>query len=611
MQTSWAALSAIALTTWLGLHAIRTSLAMVVWNIGRERPSTTLILIALAIWLAGLLTAPIARSLGGTRPAARLAAVFGLLATANAFAAHPILTPLLGEASLISLLWLVPALVIAIGRASAAGLIVCGVAVGLAAQVAMQHALHGMDLPMMRGVAAGMETAILAAALLLSTGELPVRGREDAGAMPGWGLAALGPFLVLQFTVLANLGRLQMLTAVSASEAAGLILLGLLGGCALLGRTIRLAALAAMGTAVILILAHPAWLQGPGVWLVAPAQGFLIALLGGALAPAEPSRFGRLYGALVLSGLVLLLMLFLFYSRYGWPGLWPVAAAMVALAALARRGPSAWTGTSFAVLAALLVGGLGIGVNAATQHKPGSETAQAPPEITILTYNIQMGFDARGIPAPEAQARAIEKSGADLIALQEVGRGWTVNGGVDLVTWLQWRLPKYHLIYGPMNGDLWGNVILSRFPVGGSGWVRFPIRTSTFQRGLVWAAVHSPAGDLIFINTHFSAFAPFAEERLAQAGDLLQFWKHKPRTIVAGDFNAPPDGPVTQRLRAAGLHELTAPLGLGMAPTYSALTPQERIDYLWATPEIDSLAASIPRVTASDHLPVMATVRLR
>lgn len=306
----------------------------------------------------------------------------------------------------------------------------------------------------------------------------------------------------------------------------------------------------------------------------------------------------------------MLLLLFLFYSRYGWPVLWPVMAALVALPAIGKRAPRVIRAPA-AVLATVLVGGLGIGAHAATQRDVRTAQQPAPSEFRVLTYNIHMGFDAHSLPAPGAAAAVIEASGADVVGLQEVGRGWTVNGGADLATWLQWRLPQYRLIYGPMNGDLWGNAILSRFPITGSGSVRFPVRASTFQRGLVWASVRTAGGDALIVNTHFSAFAPYAEDRLAQATDLLEFWNGRPRVIITGDFNAAPDSPVIQRALAAGLRDLTAAHGLSRAPTYSALDPRERIDYLFGTPDIEALHAAVVTATASDHLPMMATVRLR
>jgi endonuclease/exonuclease/phosphatase family metal-dependent hydrolase len=80
---------------------------------------------------------------------------------------------------------------------------------------------------------------------------------------------------------------------------------------------------------------------------------------------------------------------------------------------------------------------------------------------------------------------------------------------------------------------------------------------------------------------------------------------------VAGDFNAGPDEEAITLMRAAGFFDVGAPHGLAAAWTYDALTPDERRDYIFASRDVESLAAAIPPTTASDHLPVFARLRLR
>jgi endonuclease/exonuclease/phosphatase family metal-dependent hydrolase len=222
-----------------------------------------------------------------------------------------------------------------------------------------------------------------------------------------------------------------------------------------------------------------------------------------------------------------------------------------------------------------------------------------------------MGFDAFGIPDPQGIARAIEGAAADVVALQEVGRGWTVNGGADLFAWLRWRFPQYRAVYGPMNGALWGNAILSRHRISDQGSVRFPIRESKFRRGLTWVTLPTSQGEFLVIATHFANEEDAEADRLGQAGDVLAFWGTRPRTIVLGDLNAGPDSAPVIRLLAAGLRDALAPHGLGAAPTYPSPNPTERIDYVFVSADIEPLTGSIPRTTASDHLPVVVQIRTR
>ncbi len=611
MQTRWTALAAVALTIWLGLESIRTSLAMIVWNIGEDRPPTQLALIAMGIWLVGLVIAPLARRLSGRRPEVSLAVLFGLVAVANAVVVHPVLTPALGIAMLVTWLWFLPTLVMAIGRADAADLLTPGIVTGVAAQVALQHALHGMDLAMLRGPLAGAIAVVLATALVGSTRALRVDQPAQSAGAPGWGLVVLGPYLVLQLTLLANTGRVQMLGNVGPQPAAAIILLGLVAGCGLLAVTPPRVLLGTGAVAVVLVLGRTGWLQDNGVWLVGLLQALLVPLLAAALTPVISERPARVDGGLIGAAVLMFLFIFLFYSRYGWPALWQIMGLIAVIPAVVMSvTPRAVAGTAQVALLPLVIAGLGIGVHAATPHASLAAPGPAPMELRVLTYNIHMAFDAHSVPAPQTLARVISASRADLVALQEVGRGWTVNGGADLAQWLQWRLPQYRLIYGPMNGDLWGNAILSRYPISGSGTIRYAIRESAFQRGLVWATIPSEVGELLFVSTHLSPYAPYEQDRLVQAGDLVAFWRNRPRTIIAGDFNTVPTSSVIQRVQAAGLRDLTTQRGVG-TPTYSALDPYEQIDYIFGSSEVESLAAAVSRVTASDHLPVLVVIRLR
>ncbi|MGH2399937.1 MAG: endonuclease/exonuclease/phosphatase family protein, partial [bacterium] len=186
----------------------------------------------------------------------------------------------------------------------------------------------------------------------------------------------------------------------------------------------------------------------------------------------------------------------------------------------------------------------------------------------------------------------------------------TINGGADLAAWLLWRFPEYRLAYGPLHGDLWGNVILSRFDLQGTGAVRFPIRARRMQRGLTWATVPAEGENILIINAHL-AHGAVEEERFAQAGDLLEFLRGRHPAIILGDFNAGPGSPPIARLREGGLSDALAPHGLAAAFTYPSLRPSERRDYIFITGNLASTSAGIPRATASDHLPVIATIHVR
>jgi endonuclease/exonuclease/phosphatase family metal-dependent hydrolase len=154
-------------------------------------------------------------------------------------------------------------------------------------------------------------------------------------------------------------------------------------------------------------------------------------------------------------------------------------------------------------------------------------------------------------------------------------------------------------------------VILSRYPFKESGWIQYPIRQSSFRRGHAWAIIPTAAGDLLFVSVHLTPYEGFVADRAGQVADLLAFWNRRPRSIIVGDFNVGPDEAPIQRVVTGGLVDLPARHGLGNAFTFPALEARKRIDYIFASPDVESLAAGVPQTAASDHLPVEARIRLR
>lgn len=606
------AVAAVALTTLMGVHVLRGFLAMIVWNIAVERPAFVLGGIALlvyAVGLAGWLRVTRVEEAGA---GSRRAVAFALLYAASHYARFPILTPALALATVVGWLWFFPALISRLSRLNLIDTLGPGVLLGFAAQIALQTALHGLDLAMLRGILPGVGASVLAAAVLMWWRRLDAdRGAQRASGprLPGWGLIVFGPYLTLQLLLLANMGRAEMLTGIRLPLASLPALLGLAAGAAAAGFASpllrRISAIAG-----VLILLQPAWLDRQGVALLLIGQIALSITLAGALRAIEMPRPSSTYAGGAAGLLLAFVAMFLYYSRYEWPALWPVLAAIVAGPALLRPQPTR-PHFSPAVLAVVIAGVLGVGAGAIPPGSPAQAPAERAADLHVLDYNIHMGFDAEGVPDLPGIARVIEGADADIVALQEVGRGWTVNGGADLFAWLRWRFPRYRAVYGPMNGVLWGNAILSRLPIDAQGSLRYPIRESKFQRGLTWVTLPTPRGEVLVIATHFANEEEAEADRLGQAGDLLAFWRSRPRTIIMGDFNAEPDSAPITRVLASGLRDALAPHGLRTESTYPSPRPVIRIDYVFATADIESVEAAIPRTTASDHLPLVARLRVQ
>jgi endonuclease/exonuclease/phosphatase family metal-dependent hydrolase len=604
----------------MGVHALRSFWSMLVWNIAEDRAPPQIALIALLFWGIGLLAWPITRALGGTRPAWRFGLVFGVVYVANQAIVHPVLTPWLGIAGGVVWLWFFPALLVSLCQRDAAGATLPGILLGITAQVALQAALHGLDMPVLHGSWPAIGGLLLASGLIFSLRAVLLSrgGAAKPGQLPGWGLAAFGPFLILELVLLANPGRIGALSGWPFVPSVAFIFLGLTVAVAALARLPSPAVRGGAGVLAVATLARPAWVAGSGIWLLVATQGLLAPAMASALAPVPGDRPGRSYGWFAAGAVAFFVLMFLYYRRYGWPELWLIMATLAVLPAVATR-PAAVRAPRAAVALALVVALAGGGL-ALIAPRRGPLPASAPADLAILDYNIHEGFNVWSLPDPLATTRVIAEAGADLIALQEVGRGWNINGGVDLVAWLAWRFPEYRITFAPFLGELVGFAVLSRYPIGDTGRLPYPQRMSRFSYGLQWAVIPTAAGDLLFVNTHFSPYVmteadrstPAARgDRYGQAQDLLRWWSRRARTIVAGDFNAGPDEEAITLMRAAGFFDVGAPHGLAAAWTYDALTPDERRDYIFASRDVESLAAAIPPTTASDHLPVFARLRLR
>lgn len=613
----------------MGIHTLRTYLAMAGWVLGTGLSTFQLGVLLLTLWGAGLLGYPIARLVGGRSPSYRLGLIFGLFYVLYRALPGPYTSPVFGSLSITAWLWLMPTAIRAISLKGAAGWILPGIMLGVGGQVALQTGLHGLDMVQLLGVMPGAVALLLwvglAAAIHLGSAgpsdprEAPGHrqpSKTSADGPAGWGLTAWGPYLALQMTLASNLGWIQWSSGWDLQEAATFTLIGLALGAGLASMRPPHPVRVLAGSAVVALLTQPQWLTGAGIWLLLAVQALVPLALVPALGPEPGRKDERTYLWFGIGSVLLITLILLFYLKNEWKLFWPVmAAAAVAPGLLTgwwrRPGETGTSGSLRAAVAVLALGAAAIPLSLIPRSGERPPASPAPAELTVMTYNIHHLFNWRGVPGPEATARVIEASGADLIGLQETGRGWNFTGGADLVSWLRWRFPGYHVRYGKTEGDLVGNILMSRYPILEDGWKLYAMKTSLLQRGLVWARIPTENGDLLFVNTHLSAWHSEEADRVSQAEQLLSFWEHRPRFLLLGDLNARPGSDPLHRLEEGGLINLPGALGMGSDPTFPAGLPRIRLDHVFGSGEVEPLQAHIPETTASDHRPLVVRVRIR
>ena len=290
-----------------------------------------------------------------------------------------------------------------------------------------------------------------------------------------------------------------------------------------------------------------------------------------------------------------------------------ILLAVVALAGLRVKAPEGIPGrpTKFAarVSALLMIAPL---VLTATWSGPDYREGEGLP-VRVMSYNIHQAFGTEGGFTLEEIAQVIESEDADIVGLQEVSRGWMVDGSVDILSWLSQRLDMDYA-WGPAADSVWGNAVLSRYPIVNYENFEMP-NNDAMLLDRAYMRVEVDVGDLTPLNviaTHFHHIGEDGELRVQQSEAVLEGWGGAVRTVLIGDLNAVPSDPEMVMLTDAGLLDSFVDAGRpGSGATSPAEEPRRRIDYVWTSPDLRSTDYSTADSQASDHLPVTVTVNRR
>lgn len=618
---------AVALVTILLLDVVRVWMPSVIFVHGRagSTPATRMGLFALGWVVLGLLAAAAVRVV---RPATLL-----LLATVVLGAARAVLQLWDGGGDLqlyaASVGW-VAAMALLGGLAATAPpgrAVATGFAFGLVADATLRAAAGSVELTWMPGPTGTLAGLVLVAAAVAAVAAI-VRGGllDGAGAQaPAWPWLVVGPVLVLYGVIAGNPARIATAVDLAWWAAAGLTVAALALGAAWTLSSGALPAAASARAAAVLVLV--------GTIVAAPASGWgavighvLLAVgLGGSLATlaaAGRRDRGPLARSLAGAGSLALLFVvgFLYYAAYdialGVDNRLFLYAAAVAVAYLVAAvlpqgsGDRLTTGPalSLGLAAAVLLAAGGAALAAPSEPEPGEGLP-----VRVMLYNVHMGFDTAGRFDTAALAAVVVEQDADVVVLNEVDRGWFLNGSHDVLQLLADELDMAY-VFAPAADEIWGNAILSRYPLRDGRDVALPRGGAAMARSLVSAVVAVGDGvELGVVGTHLhhvdgegDVRRPQAEvvaaeaRRLAAAGHPV---------VVMGDMNAAPGAPELEPYLDAGLADAVSPLG--EVRTFPSWRPVEHIDHIFTTPDLAGSDLAVPRSGASDHLAVAVTLDLR
>ena len=594
----------LTLAIWLGFYALRTYVPSAVWNMADELPLSYKPMFAVGAHIIGMLGFIVVRFLR-RRALDTLVITFGIVTVARqVFIANDSIGPWLSLLSWVLWLWLMISLADEIAAQDAERLIAPALAAAVALQVGMQAAWHGLDLQSVRGPIAVAASAALAIALCFAVLRMPREPLRRPDAAFAWVL--LGVALFLEVTLAANAGRFAQISGLEFPLAVFAIQLGALIAIYVATRAttfwIRVAFIIAGFIAVFAVTRF----SGNIALMLIAVQVIIIC---GVREAADIRLRWSGSTAFTIGGLIYFALIFAFYNAYELTPLWIVSfAALSVAAALAQRsGDAPVRATVLAFAPAFVLTML--------YFVPPGDTPEPPQaELRVLSYNIHHGFDDDGVPGMQRTVDEIVKLNPDVIGFQEIGRGWTLLGGNDLIAYLRWRMPGYIVHFEPTNGQLWGNAVMSRRPVLFADGEVFDAEPGDFRYGYTTAAIELAADTILFMSVHLTAdlAGPSGDARLTQAQSVVDHamttvLRRKERVIIAGDFNAHPDEAPIKHLTGA-LSDLGARVGLSNQATWPAGNPVERIDYVFGA-GIEPVAGKIPRITASDHLPVLITIR--
>jgi len=222
-----------------------------------------------------------------------------------------------------------------------------------------------------------------------------------------------------------------------------------------------------------------------------------------------------------------------------------------------------------------------------------------PPEggdvtsIRVMTYNIHQYYvqdpselvQKTGHYIFEKLLEVIKSSKADIIGLQENEGERLSSGNQNGVVWLATQLGMYYYYGPPTSAQIYGEAILSRWPIVHQEWKAYPTPEG-IERGIAYAVIDSPLGELNVYSTHFEIDRfPIAQRE--QAEFAVNYIGDK-KAIVLGDFNTRSDenneayhilyDAFTYGLVEAGNHENSS---IGF--TAPASNPSHKVDYIWLT----------------------------
>ena len=228
----------------------------------------------------------------------------------------------------------------------------------------------------------------------------------------------------------------------------------------------------------------------------------------------------------------------------------------------------------------------------------------------VLTLNIHSAIDWQNHFNLEGLAKLINDLNPDVVGLQEVDRFWSsVSQFQDIPGELALRTKMFAAfsVSRERNNGFFGNLVLSKYPILQMWTEDMP--GSLERRSFIYAQINLKGSKINFLTTHLGLSV---SDRLEQVNAMFECIREiKGPLIISGDLNGDATDPAVKLLleNFTELQDSSHFKGQGTFRGRNGVIGP-KIDYIFVSPEFEPVNFQIIDSYISDHLPVMAEIRL-
>jgi endonuclease/exonuclease/phosphatase family metal-dependent hydrolase len=231
--------------------------------------------------------------------------------------------------------------------------------------------------------------------------------------------------------------------------------------------------------------------------------------------------------------------------------------------------------------------------------------------MKIMSFNTQhcLNYVERKIDF-DIMAKAIVDCGADIVGLNEMRDGECPPEFDAQCRILAEKcgLENYYFAKAlQFKEGGYGNGMISRYKIISAETIHVPDPEVRKYNGYYEHRVLLKArleNGLTVMIIHFGLNPDEAENAVKTVLENLESEK----CVLMGDFNVTPDDPVLAPIRER-MNDAAALFG-GEKLSFPSDKPTQKIDYIFASPDIEIVSADIPAIVASDHRPHVAEIKL-